>query len=577
MKKLLLLIGFISFTMNAQVPNYVPTNGLVGYWPFSGNANDISGNTNNGTVNGATLTTDRFGNANSAYNFNGTSNSIVLKPGTNIQGNNTRTISFWVNITNATQNTNTIYKGGNNGAGNDFSIWYNVNGNNTYQIQVRRFQDDVVTDAIPQTLNQWNNISVVYDGTNNSNLKIYINGQIYTGRAFTPAGVTFNTTSTTPQFGDLIDQLGVHKYLKGNIDDIAIWNRALTQQEITSLYNGIPYYSDTCNAVSGSLTQGLVAYYPFCGNANDDSGKGNNGTVNGATLTTDRFGNTNSAYNFNGTSNFISFPQKFNFHNAGDASISIWIKSNSISNTTQQATFLKSRLSSADNNRFNFFLNPISGNLLKLNLDYRESNFNIHILNINNIQINTWQNIIYTRNGNTYNLYINGTFINSSVDNLPNLPTEIGWVVGNDPSSNADYSGLIDDIGMWNRALTTNEITQLYNQNQCFTNTTVTETLVINVGQLSYTNPVAYANNITIYPNPASTQVNIAFNTISDLNGGSIKIINSLGQQVATTPIKTTGTTTTMTLSTWGGSGLYFVQIVNPQGQIVDIKKILLQ
>ncbi len=49
MKKLLLLIGFASLTMNAQVPSYVPTNGLVGYWPFSGNANDISGNANNGS------------------------------------------------------------------------------------------------------------------------------------------------------------------------------------------------------------------------------------------------------------------------------------------------------------------------------------------------------------------------------------------------------------------------------------------------------------------------------------------------------------------------------------------------
>jgi hypothetical protein len=84
-------------------------------------------------------------------------------------------------------------------------------------------------------------------------------------------------------------------------------------------------------------------------------------------------------------------------------------------------------------------------------------------------------------------------------------------------------------------------------------------------------------NNITIYPNPASTQVNIAFNNISDLNGGSIKIINSLGQQVATTPITTSGTNSTMQLATWGGNGMYFVQIINPQGQIVDIKKIILQ
>ena len=62
----------------AQVPSYVPTNGLVGWWPFNGNANDESGNGNNGTVNGATLTSDRFGNANKAFNFNGINNHITL-------------------------------------------------------------------------------------------------------------------------------------------------------------------------------------------------------------------------------------------------------------------------------------------------------------------------------------------------------------------------------------------------------------------------------------------------------------------------------------------------------------------
>ena len=52
-----------------------------------------------------------------------------------------------------------------------------------------------------------------------------------------------------------------------------------------------------------NLDSGLVAHYPFNGNANDESGNGNDGTVNGATLTTDRFGNANKAYSFDGVSN----------------------------------------------------------------------------------------------------------------------------------------------------------------------------------------------------------------------------------------------------------------------------------
>ena len=78
MKSLLLTavatMSLATVTIAQNVPSYVPTNGLVGWWPFNGNANDESGNNNNGTVNGATLTADRFGNVNKAYSFVGGNN-----------------------------------------------------------------------------------------------------------------------------------------------------------------------------------------------------------------------------------------------------------------------------------------------------------------------------------------------------------------------------------------------------------------------------------------------------------------------------------------------------------------------
>ena len=74
MKNLLLTavatLGLTAATMAQNVPSYVPTNGLVGWWPFNGNANDESGNGINGSVNGAILATDRIGNLNDAYSFN---------------------------------------------------------------------------------------------------------------------------------------------------------------------------------------------------------------------------------------------------------------------------------------------------------------------------------------------------------------------------------------------------------------------------------------------------------------------------------------------------------------------------
>jgi hypothetical protein len=72
-KLLILAMGFALTTqmIMAQVPSYLPTNGLVAYWPFNGNANDESGNGNNGINYGATATSDRNGNSNSALSFNG--------------------------------------------------------------------------------------------------------------------------------------------------------------------------------------------------------------------------------------------------------------------------------------------------------------------------------------------------------------------------------------------------------------------------------------------------------------------------------------------------------------------------
>jgi hypothetical protein len=76
------VFSLLSLKIHAQLPAYVPTLGLSGYWLFSGNANDESGNGNNGTVNGAQLTSNRFSAPNQAYSFNGSSDFIsTLFPG----------------------------------------------------------------------------------------------------------------------------------------------------------------------------------------------------------------------------------------------------------------------------------------------------------------------------------------------------------------------------------------------------------------------------------------------------------------------------------------------------------------
>ena len=573
-KKLLLLcIGLIMTTQMifSQVPSYVPSNGLVGYWPFNGNANDQTTNGNNGTVNGASLTSDRFGNANSAYDFDGLNSEIIVpnNPSLNLENPNQFTFSYWINVATLlpTGISFVIIKQ------TDFGLiqdGYNSGVEYLYssecRIQNGPSSSSLAFGSLANTIptNSWIFVCQVWDGNHG---KTYLNN-ILVNDVVGSAVAGDNLADL--RFGKPIFTSSSGGGFDGKIDDIGIWNRALSQQEITTMYNGVNY-SDTCNAVSGSLTNGLVGYWPFCGNANDDSGNGNNGTVNGATLSTDRFGNSNSAYNFDGVNDFIQAPS-INFSNH---TISCWVNLETYS--TNSSGNLSGIISSLMGPPYSGLELRIDGNGFTTYLLGGNSMW-YHNTIPNSFPLNEWINLTVSWDGSITKIYKNGILIQTL--NVPfftnnNFPILIG--TRGDYSNGGWFDGKIDDIGVWNRSLTQQEITQLFNQNQCITNITVTDTLIINVGQLSYTNPVTYANNITIYPNPANTQVNISFNNITDLTGGNINIINSLGQQVATTPITLSGTNTTMPLNSWGGTGLYFVQILNAQGIVVDVKKIILQ
>lgn len=106
---LLLLVSFSSFAQYVVVPNYVAKNGLIAYYPFNGNANDESGNQNHAKVNGATLTTDKDNNLNSAYSFDGL-NSYIEASITNypLKGES-RSITGWFKATTLLFQKNLIF------------------------------------------------------------------------------------------------------------------------------------------------------------------------------------------------------------------------------------------------------------------------------------------------------------------------------------------------------------------------------------------------------------------------------------------------------------------------------------
>ena len=483
---ILLSFVFHSLSSIAQVPSYVPTSGLVGWWPFNGNANDESDNGNNGTVNGATLTSDRFGVANKAYSFDGSSSYIEVLHNSSQNLSNAVSFSLWINPPDYTTNINqtrvplgkrrTINTSGLgfetvDGVGSCCGPQFFVN-NNTGSGGLD------YEDAIPLSTLSWTHLVGTYDG---STLILYKNSVLL--------GSFSNVLSLSSTIQNLCfgreGSNAPSNYFKGLIDDIGFWNRALTQQEISNLYtNSAPpsitissspslincEESATLTASSTSTVQpcikaelpatlqnGLVGYWPFCGNANDASGNNNNGTVNGASLTTDRFGNANSAYSFDGN-DWITIANTISGQINNAVSISSWVNVNSwfsntyfpvLTNTDQTSTFGKFGCYLRNNGAWSHFGN-------------QETGFGTSYI------LNTWYHTVFTIQGGIFSFYVNGQLILSGPPcctiNGFGFNNNLPLLIGKDTPGITEYSnGNIDDIGIWNRALTASEIQQLFN------------------------------------------------------------------------------------------------------------------
>ncbi len=246
---LIILSSFVTSSLCAQLPSYLPAEGLVGWWPFNGNANDESGNGNNGNVNGAILTNDRFGNSNKAYSFDGISDFIEIVNTLLPNVNTSFSVSFWFNTNLNTVQAiisesspipnNTNYKYAIN-----FSTILNVSTSNGISSNGVQSQSQIITG-------QWIFGSMVYNSSA-QNIKVYFNG--------IEEGVISNTIysnqNNATQIGrGIAGGSGIPgAYMSGKIDDIGIWNRALTQQEISALYTGVP----TDNNGGGSTANATV-------------------------------------------------------------------------------------------------------------------------------------------------------------------------------------------------------------------------------------------------------------------------------------------------------------------------------
>lgn len=208
-----------------------------------------------------------------------------------------------------------------------------------------------------------------------------------------------------------------------------------------------------------SLTNGLVIYYPFAGNANDASGNGHNGTVYGAILAPDRFGQPNQAYHFDGSSRI--FIANSILVSGSAITLAAWVKPDMVSSNWMNV------ISSGTQNSY---VLGLATNSVQGSLNFRPGSVTDSSAS-GTMQTNTWTHLAMVYDGTSCSLFINGSKVasqpaNQSLYQDPEAILNIGayqyyyaGIVYNDGFSG--FVGTIDEVRIYNRALSSQEIAQL--------------------------------------------------------------------------------------------------------------------
>jgi hypothetical protein len=498
MKKILIstlcLLG--TFALNAQDI----TSNLIAHYKFNGNVNDATVNANHGTNSGALLTKNRNSDNDYAYDFNGIDNSIVIpnNPIISSVGQNV-TITMWAYIREYDYAIDGKYYAvlvckANNEDAADYRIAITEN---SFAL-INNGKMGVVNSSklIPSL--KWVHLACTIS---NTAAKVFINGEKVGETTLTGTyGLEKNSPLTLGR-----DDAGGIEYFGGKLDDIRIYSRALSENDITAVYNTIDF--PTTN-----LMQDLIAFYPFDGDINDYSGNGNHGTSQGGNFEKDMQNNTSSAYDFNGTSDHISINNSTSLKSPSRfISMASWVKIRSftraIDNKDYSVLFCKSE--STTNAQYRLAVTPYgisvinNGKLgtLEVGPDNTGSNW-IHITAVIEDSLLT-----YYRNGElmgTMVLPLNFTF---------NKENKL-FIGRDDPGGLEYYDGLLDDVRIYSRKLSATEVAQIYALKSATSLENIDET----------------TTQIKVYPNPFKGEFHVELSNIT--NNSTLRIFDMQGKEI---------------------------------------------
>lgn len=316
----------------------------------------------------------------------------------------------------------------------------------------------------------------------------------------------------------------------------------------------------------GRLDSGLVAFWPFSRNADDSTGNGHNGTVFGAILTYDRFGRDSMAYDFNGITDYISIADDTAWaFGQRPFTVLFWANFRVVRNYylmgQSEGPFNTTKwIFMYENNMLRFHLNsPATGPLYTVSFPWQPS-------------INRWYQIAVTRETYVYRLYIDSTQAAFNVDTHAVRNSNAPLLIGNAEGTGQRFFGRLDDVRIYHRALSIQEIRTLFSAG------------LTGVAELSDF-PITY-NLEQNYPNPFNPITKIRFSLPLPSNGGvhEVKLVvyDVLGREVASLlpPLRggQEGLKPGIYEAEWDAkdypSGIYFYKLL--AGEFIETKKMVL-
>ena len=218
----------------------------------------------------------------------------------------------------------------------------------------------------------------------------------------------------------------------------------------------IAFIISLSGVASAYPVNGLVAQYMFAGDADDLVGS-NDGVIHGATLTSDRFGNLDSAYSFDGINDYISMSRIIQ----DDFTISVWFNT-TVSNPGADAWASRPLVYADKQSTYNDFGTGVVNNQFV----FTAGNPDTSISSTSSVVSGNWVHAVVTRDKDTseFQIYINGiSEATGSNGNTASLSAQATMLIGGNTIDSRYFAGMIDDVLLYDRVLSATEIQELYN------------------------------------------------------------------------------------------------------------------